>query len=48
MKATKIDKIFTIELTFTTKLQIKSVKILAIFVVLLENINFKATFELIF
>ena len=39
-KATKIDEIFTVDLTLTT--QIDGVKILSNFVAFLENINFKA------
>ena len=38
-KATKIDKIFTVDLTFTTSDK-STVKISSIFVVFLENMNF--------
>ena len=42
-KATKIDQIFTVDLTFT-KLSVKStVKIFSIFVAFLENMNFTCT-----
>ena len=41
-KDTKIEKIFTVDLTFTKYLTVKStVKILSIFVAFLENVNFK-------
>ena len=41
-KATKIDKIFTVDLTLTYLVNVKStVKILSIFVAFLENMNFK-------
>ena len=40
MKATKFDKIFTIDLTLCSKRQIDVVKILSIFVAFLENMNF--------
>ena len=39
-KATKIDKIFTVDLTFVVSVQ-STVKISAIFVAFLENTNFK-------
>ena len=38
-KATEIDKIFTVDLTLTTKCQL-TVKISSIFVAFLENMNF--------
>ena len=41
-KATKIDKIFTVDLTVTTYCQI-GVKILSIFVAFSENVNFTIT-----
>ena len=40
IKATKFDKIFTIDLTLCSKRQIDVVKILSIFVAFLENMNF--------
>ena len=41
-KATKIDKIFTVDLTLTYLVNVKStVKILSIFLTFLENMNFK-------
>ena len=39
-KATKIDKIFTIDLTFTTYRQINGEDFFSIFAAFLENINF--------
>ena len=39
-KATKIDKVFTIDLIISTKRQIDSEDFLSIFVAFLENINF--------
>ena len=40
-KATKIDEIFTVDLTFTKYISVKStVKILSIFVAFLKNMNF--------
>ena len=51
-KATKIDKIVTVDLTFTKYISVKStVKIYSIFVAVLENMNFireKKTFMLEF
>ena len=38
--ATKIDKIFTIDLTFATKRQIDGERFSSTFVAFLENINF--------
>ena len=41
-KATKIDQIFTVDLTLTTYIFVESTgKILLIFVTFLENMNFK-------
>ena len=39
MKATKIDEIFTVDLTFCSSVK-STVKILSIFVAFLENVNF--------
>ena len=41
-KATKIDEIFTVELTVTTYCQIDSEEILPIFVAFSENVNFNS------
>ena len=44
-KVTKVDKIFTIDLTFTRYVYVKStMKISSNFVAFLENINFTYTF----